>query len=471
MHEKAAKKALFAAASGLFGRTHGNGIKSTGMARSDPHLLRGLSKFLFSALLPRNCPKIPLLFSRACALKWTQRPDAAKIQRNHRGPDNPFEYTSVDANKCKFPVGCALPRPLFPRKNVLAGPLTLLLERITSCDRPPRDFLQHSRNFWSGVRMPSISVAVPTYRRPGLLSRAIDSVFAQTFTDWEMVISDDESPSGETWNFLQSVARSDARVRPVKNDGLHGASFNRNNALKATHGEWIKILEDDDVLKPNCLDVLNSIVCEHRDVVAISCACEDFVDGRLVRPFLRRDRPLLEQINSSDALLAMYLLDEACWARPSQQMVHRSVIDAGVLFEDPPGISHLHDSWFNARVHARGAALVYNSPLVEWHQGEHESMTSVITADQLNDEFIAFRKLILPLVLKDKKPPNLHTVEGMVMVTQALANLRGKRFGAAFSLMARVWDPRAYWLALRWLLRQYRPRRFSSIARTVILSD
>jgi glycosyltransferase involved in cell wall biosynthesis len=322
-----------------------------------------------------------------------------------------------------------------------------------------------------GIRLPSISVAIPTYRRPGLLSRAIDSIFAQTFTDWEMVISDDESPSGETWKFLQSVARSDGRVRPVKNDGPHGATFNRNNALKATHCDWIKILEDDDVLRPDCLDVLHCAVRERHDIVAISCACESFVDGKLVRPFRRRDRPLLERINSSDALLAMYLLDEACWGRPSQQMVHRSVIDAGVLFEDPPGITHLDDSWFNARVHARGAALVYNSPLVEWHQGAHESKTSVITADQLNEEFIAFRKLILPLVPKDMKPPNLRIVEGMMTVTQALVDLRNRRLGAAAGAIARVWDPRAYWLALRWLLRQYRPRQFSSIARTAILID
>ena len=321
------------------------------------------------------------------------------------------------------------------------------------------------------MRVPFITVAIPTYKRPTLLNRAINSVFKQTFTDWEMVISDDKSPSGETWNFLQSLARSDGRVRPIKNDGPHGVYFNHNNALKAAHGVWIKILEDDDVLKPNCLDVLNGAVRERRDIVAISCACENFVDGRLVRPFRRRDRPLLERINSSDALLAMYLLDEACWARPSQQMVHRSVIDAGVLFEEAPGISHLCDSWFNARVHARGAALVYNSPLVEWHQGEHETMTSVFTTDQRNDEFIAFRKLILPLVPKEMKPPNLRIIEGMVIVTQALANLRSKRFGAAAGAITRVWDPRAYWLALRWLLRQYRPRRFSSIARTAILIE
>jgi glycosyltransferase involved in cell wall biosynthesis len=316
-------------------------------------------------------------------------------------------------------------------------------------------------------QMPLISVAIPTRRRLPLLRRAVESVFAQTFEDWEMVISDDETPSGETWSFLNSLARSDARIRPIKNDGRHGAVFNHNSALRASRGEWIKVLHDDDVLKPNCLEVLARIVKERPGVVAVSCACENFVNGRLVGPFYRRDRALLEQIDSSDALLAMYILDEACWALPSQQLVHRSVIDAGVLFEEALGIHTLMDSWFNARVHLRGAALVYNSPLVEWHQG-HETTTSGSTEDELTAEFVAFRKLLLSVMPKNLSLPNLRSVEGMVMLVRALKQLRYMRLRAAIEGAASVWDAAAYSLAVRWLLRQYRPRRFSSISRTII---
>ena len=254
--------------------------------------------------------------------------------------------------------------------------------------------------------MALISVAIPTYRRLATLKRAIESVFAQTFLDWEMVISDDEVPSGEAWAFLDSLARSDARVRPIKNGNPHGAPFNHNAALRAARGEWIKILHDDDVLKPNCLEVLADIVKERPGVVAVSCAFERFVDGRLVGPFCQRDRALLEQIDSTDALLAMYILDEACWALPTQQLVRRSVIETGVLFERAPGIDTLYDSWFNARVHSRGAALVYNSPLVEWHQGQHETTTSAITEDDLTAEFLAFRKLPLSLIPNTVSPPS-----------------------------------------------------------------
>ena len=319
--------------------------------------------------------------------------------------------------------------------------------------------------------MPLITVAIPTYRRLPMLRRAVESVFAQTFTNWELVVSDDETPPGETWNFLEALAVSDTRVRPVMNVGPHGASFNHSNALRAARGEWIKFLHDDDVLKPNCLEVLARIAREYPDAIAVSCACENFLDGKLVRPFDRRDRALLEKIESGDALLAMYILDEAGWALPTQQMVHRSVGYGGVLFEKPPGINTLYDSWFNARIRARGTTLTYNLPLVEWHQGQHETTTSAITDDQLTEEFLAFRRLVLPLVPKDRNPPTLKSAEGMIMIIHALNHLRSMHFWKAVRIIARIHDACAYRLTIAWILRRYYPRRFSSVVRTVIWKD
>jgi glycosyltransferase involved in cell wall biosynthesis len=315
--------------------------------------------------------------------------------------------------------------------------------------------------------VPFITVAIPTYRRLPMLRRAIESVFAQTFTDWELVVSDDEAPPGETRNFLESLA-ADARVRPIRNVGPHGASFNHSSALKAARGQWIKFLHDDDVLKPNCLEVLANIVREYPRTIAVSCACEQFLDGKLVRRFDRRDRAVLEQMESGDALLAMYILDEAGWALPTQKMVHRSVVERGVLFEKAPGINTLYDSWFNVSVCALGSTLIYNLPLVEWHQGQHETTTSAIADDQLTEEFLALRRLVLPLVPKDRHPPSLKSAEGMVAIIGALNHLRKRRFWKAVRVFAGIHDICAYRLSLNWLLRQYYPRRFSPIDRKVV---
>jgi glycosyltransferase involved in cell wall biosynthesis len=321
------------------------------------------------------------------------------------------------------------------------------------------------------MKMPFISVAIPTCRRLPLLKRAIDSVFAQTFSDWELVVSDDEAPPGETWEFLEALACCDSRVRVTQNSGQRGATSNHNSALKASKGRWIKLLHDDDVLKRNCLEVLASIVNQHAGVVAVSCACEKYVDGRLAGPFRRRDRALLEQLEPGDALMAMYILDEACWALPSQQLVHRSVIEAGVLFEEAPGLKTMYDSWFNARLHAFGNVLVYNRPLVEWHQGQHDTTTSAEAEEQLSEEFVALRKLILSLTARTADVPDIRSAERMIMLIRSVMHLRGLELRAAMRGMASGCDIIAYRLAIRWMLRQFRPRLFSSIRRTVIWKD
>src|SRR5262249_58622026 len=122
-----------------------------------------------------------------------------------------------------------------------------------------------------------------------------------------------------------------------------------------------------------------------------------------------------------------------------------------------------YDSWFNARVCARGATLAYNLPLVEWHQGQHETTTSGITDDQLTEEFLAFRRLVLPLVPKGRNPPSLKSAEGMIMIIRALNQLRKMRFWEAIRIVAGIPDVCAYRLTIDWLLRRWCVRDISSV--------
>jgi hypothetical protein len=81
---------------------------------------------------------------------------------------------------------------------------------------------------------------------------------------------------------------------------------------------------------------------------------------------------------------------------------------------------------------------------------------------------LALRRLVLPLVPKDRNPPSLESAEGMIMIIRALNDLQRMRFWKAIRSIARIHDVRAYKLAIDWLLRRFYPRRFSSVVRTVI---
>jgi glycosyltransferase involved in cell wall biosynthesis len=98
---------------------------------------------------------------------------------------------------------------------------------------------------------PQVSVVLPTYNRPQYLRSAIDSVFAQTFTDWELIVADDGS-DGETAAYVAALANQPkVKVLRLAHTGNPGAV--RNAACRAARGEYIAFLDSDDVWLPEKL--------------------------------------------------------------------------------------------------------------------------------------------------------------------------------------------------------------------------
>jgi glycosyltransferase involved in cell wall biosynthesis len=98
---------------------------------------------------------------------------------------------------------------------------------------------------------PTVSVVLPTFNRPKFLRPAVDSVFAQTFTDWELIVADDGS-EGETAAYLATLANPPrVNVLRLPHTGNPGAV--RNAAWQTARGEYIAFLDSDDVWIPEKL--------------------------------------------------------------------------------------------------------------------------------------------------------------------------------------------------------------------------
>lgn len=100
---------------------------------------------------------------------------------------------------------------------------------------------------------PKISVIVPVYKAEKYLHRCVDSILAQTFTDFEVLLIDDGSPdrSGE---ICDEYAQKDTRVRVFhKENG--GVSSARNLGLDNARGEWISFIDADDYLSQGFFDI------------------------------------------------------------------------------------------------------------------------------------------------------------------------------------------------------------------------
>jgi glycosyltransferase involved in cell wall biosynthesis len=100
---------------------------------------------------------------------------------------------------------------------------------------------------------PKVSIVIPTCNRPKLLSRALSSVRAQTFTDFELIVIDD----GDKVRAHDVVSEfHDARFHYVRNDPpRRGGSVSRNVGIQKAVGEYVAFLDDDDMWEPDKLDV------------------------------------------------------------------------------------------------------------------------------------------------------------------------------------------------------------------------
>ncbi|HUX85566.1 MAG TPA: glycosyltransferase family A protein [Chloroflexota bacterium] len=98
-----------------------------------------------------------------------------------------------------------------------------------------------------------MTIGIPVYNGERYLAEAVESVLAQTFVDFEIVISDNASTDG-TRRISEEFARLDNRVRYVRNQCNLGAARNFNNVVRLARGTYFKWLCHDDYLAPTFLE-------------------------------------------------------------------------------------------------------------------------------------------------------------------------------------------------------------------------
>ena len=101
-------------------------------------------------------------------------------------------------------------------------------------------------------RLPAISVCIPTYNGEKYIAQTIESILNQTFTDFEIIVSDD----GSSDNTLEIVGSfNDPRIVRIDRLSKVGAEANWNNAVANASASLVKLVCQDDLLYPQCLEV------------------------------------------------------------------------------------------------------------------------------------------------------------------------------------------------------------------------
>lgn len=194
----------------------------------------------------------------------------------------------------------------------------------------------------SGDVTPLFSVVIPVYNRAHILSATLQSVLAQSFQDFEIVIVDDGSRDDPV-AVVEAIA--DPRLRLIRQDN-QGASAARNTGIDQARGRYIAFLDSDDRFLPHHLETMARLLDGTHDTAGFAPVIADRGEGR---SFLKPPRGPHPGEN-----MATYLLCDRGFIPPQTLVVPREIA-ARVRFD--PAVSYGDDKDFALRLSFIGCAF------------------------------------------------------------------------------------------------------------------
>lgn len=129
-----------------------------------------------------------------------------------------------------------------------------------------------------GALQLTISIIIPAYNSERHLTATIESVLAQTRTDWELLIIDDGSTDG-TSSIAERYAARDGRVRALRQANAGGAAARNRGTAEVTPGaEYVAFLDHDDIYEPDAMQILTGVLEAHPEAVAAHGLAR-YIDG------------------------------------------------------------------------------------------------------------------------------------------------------------------------------------------------
>jgi glycosyltransferase involved in cell wall biosynthesis len=212
--------------------------------------------------------------------------------------------------------------------------------------------------------MPGVTVVMPAYNVEQYIAAAIESVLAQTFCDFELLVVDDGATDG-TAAIAESFVRRDSRVRLLQktNGGLSSA---RNAALRRSTAPAIAILDSDDLWDPRFLEAQIELLAKRPDVDIVSGNARNLggsAHARPARPFPdpRPDPGLLEILADEEAIFIM-------------SVFRRRVYEVVGDFDETMRSNEDYDYWIRAAI--AGFRFARNDRPLGWYRRRDDSLSA-----------------------------------------------------------------------------------------------
>ena len=187
--------------------------------------------------------------------------------------------------------------------KILSAPFRLFRRRqrtdATEQDEYGRWFARHRVSEEEAVKLreqsrifsyrPLLSILTPTFNpNDEFLTGAIESVIAQAYENWELILIDDGSGDSSARALLKNLGQRDARIQ-IGGQEHGGISSALNTGLARARGDWIALLDHDDLLEPDALFRAIELMQNDREADVIYSDEDKIVDGKLAAPLLKPD--------------------------------------------------------------------------------------------------------------------------------------------------------------------------------------
>lgn len=235
-----------------------------------------------------------------------------------------------------------------------------------------------------------ISVVIPTYNRVYTLERAIQSVFAQTFQDFELIVVDDASTDG-TREYLGKLASSgNPKLRVFQQGENRGVSTARNIGIENSHGQWIAFLDSDDEWLPEKLSAQMAAVETLKTQSSASEVRLIHTDEVWIRDGVRVNQ---KNKHAKSGGRVFNRCVDLCFIAPSSVLIRKDLFaDLGFFREDFP-VCEDYELWL--RVSA-GEEIHFMDETLIYKYGGHEDQLSRTVAMDL------WRvRALLPFLIRD----------------------------------------------------------------------
>ena len=149
---------------------------------------------------------------------------------------------------------------------------------------------------------PLVSVVMPAYNAERFIAKAIESVLNQTIQDFELIVVDDCSKDA-TASIAEEYAARDSRVKLLKNEQNLRVAGTRNRALEVCRGEYVALLDSDDIWYPDKLEKQIALAKkENADIVYCSYALIDEMGEKSRNDFIVPDKTDFEHLLQSNVI-------------------------------------------------------------------------------------------------------------------------------------------------------------------------